>query len=552
MSGFSEENKDAKERVTFFLSLILDAQNSSLSMIKDLSDEAYYSVSNSKLYLVTFACNKISEIIDKLPEGEIKTFLRNETKRELEKLTCYVIDKNSSINCNDFYEIFLKRKNVNKEILKKVKKIKGGFGGLMLGIAITALALLQTTTSVSGALFNGDNFVQQRRAEQGYHVLEAFQKASQETPNLKIPLTREQGKEFARLSINIHGVCVTNAYLAELCTGGCPSKEELEKFSPDLFGKVRKAYRKRLTFDVMKPEENKLSRVFEAPPINLMLGLNSTSDLYERNLIKVPDGFDMEWFKNYFRNGVAEHFSEEKREKSSSDMVIATVENRNHAFNVMYNIKEDKLCVHDENYKVDWSDSDFYVQENSGEYICEKGFFKKYQIKELNKLNKKSEIVHETSENIFEKYYERIKEFDKTEDNKIKLIQPLESIFLLDNSKNTGNTDEYIEILKEVRRSIIEGEKEGLAILENQKEKLKISDEVLEIMERAVKVHEESWDLGIEDFDGNESLQKIKDIQEELDTALNKKEGGSKIYFTSTVRRKRKKRKNKSKTKRKK
>jgi hypothetical protein len=260
----------------------------------------------------------------------------------------------------------------------------------------------------------------------------------------------------------------------------------------------------------------------------------------------------MEWFKNYFRNGVAEHFSEEKREKSSSDMVIATVENRNHAFNVMYNIKEDKLCVHDENYKVDWSDSDFYVQENSGEYICEKGFFKKYQIKELNKLNKKSEIVHETSENIFEKYYERIKEFDKTEDNKIKLIQPLESIFLLDNSKNTGNTDEYIEILKEVRRSIIEGEKEGLAILENQKEKLKISDEVLEIMERAVKVHEESWDLGIEDFDGNESLQKIKDIQEELDTALNKKEGGSKIYFTSTVRRKRKKRKNKSKTKRKK
>jgi hypothetical protein len=191
--------------------------------------------------------------------------------------------------------------------------------------------------------------------------------------------------------------------------------------------------------------------------------------------------------------------------------------------------------VHDENYKVDWSDSDFYVQENSGEYICEKGFFKKYQIKELNKLNKKSEIVHETSENIFEKYYERIKEFDKTEDNKIKLIQPLESIFLLDNSKNTGNTDEYIEILKEVRRSIIEGEKEGLAILENQKEKLKISNEVLEIMERAVKVHEESWDLGIEDFDGNESLQKIKDIQEELDTALNKKEGGSKIWKNKTA-----------------
>ena len=73
------------------------------------------------LYLIIFVCNKLSEIIDLLPDDEFKKYFKTTIKENLLKMTCYVINNNSQINCKDFYENFLKRKKVNKEILSKTR-----------------------------------------------------------------------------------------------------------------------------------------------------------------------------------------------------------------------------------------------------------------------------------------------------------------------------------------------------------------------------------------------------------------------------------------------
>ena len=103
------ENGDRK--VSFFITLMLNTLNSSLIMMKNVSYKINNKdISNSNLYLITFACNKLSEIIDLLPDDEFKKYFKTTMKENLLKMTCYVINNNSQINCNDFYENFLKRK----------------------------------------------------------------------------------------------------------------------------------------------------------------------------------------------------------------------------------------------------------------------------------------------------------------------------------------------------------------------------------------------------------------------------------------------------------
>jgi hypothetical protein len=515
MSHFSQnadENADAIKKVTFLAKSLLFTIESSLTLIEKISDEIQIkNIGNSNLYLIIFTCNKIAEIIDQLPNDEFKKYCETIVKKNLSEISCYIVDKSSKINCNDFYENFLKHKKVNQEILSKVQLKKGGVGGLMIGIAVTALALLQTTTPVLGALFSGDNFVRHHNALHGINSSPEFIEASR--LDSYEPFTKDQQDEFARLDANIHGVCATNAFVAELCTGGCPSKEEWKKLSPQILQRIRNAYGDHLTTKITKPN------MFNNPS-KLSLGAD-TDALYGTTFAYVSDGFDMEWFRTYFSEGAKKHFS---KEKSSSDMIIATVRIPNHALNMMYNMKNQKLCLHDENRKARWSQfqEKFVLPLNSNEYVCEKGFFEEYQIKELNKLGYS---VFETTGNIHTEYNKQIGK--SSDDSEIFAIQPQDSVFLLDKSNNTGNVDQYIEILKDVRKSIIEGEKDGLAFLENNQEKFKTSDETLAILRKTVQLYTNAYDLGFTQFNLQTSRDTLKSFENELKAEQTKTKGGT-------------------------
>jgi hypothetical protein len=534
------ENGDRK--VSFFINLMLNTLNSSLIMMKNVSYKINNKdISNSNLYLIIFACNKLSEIIDLLPDDEFKKYFKTTMKENLLKMTCYVINNNSQINCNDFYENFLKRKKVNKEILSKVQLKTGGWGGLMIGLAVTALALIQTAIPVSSAVFSGDDLVQQSSALRGYQPTNKFKEISQKQPtNSQNELSPYKTYDFAQLDGNILGVCVVNSYVAEICTGGCPSPEQWREFSPSILQRIKDKYSGRPA-----PEDEKyLTDWVMSPPDNLLFGADP-AEIYGTGFVNVPDGYDMEWFKNYFSDGAKENFS---NKQSYADMAIATVSGGGHSFNLMYNIKNQKLCVHDENNKVDWTSYGSLEVSYSGEYICETGFFEKYQIEELNRVGN---VVIETNKNIFTVY---------DIERKIVRIQPTESIFLLDNSKNNGNTDQYIEILKDVRRSMIEGQRDAIDFLKESQVRLNITipDTVLDILTEATDTAEQSFNINRNPDDGwkpfdaynvhtqNQSqLHRIKkafnpvSIQELDDQPLFK--GGNKNNFTHKIHRKGKK-----------
>jgi hypothetical protein len=537
--------EDADRKVTFFINFMLHTLNSSLVMIQNLSYKINNKdIDNSNLYFIVFACDKLAVIVNSLPDNEFNNFFKTLMKKKLSKLTCYVIDNNSKITCNDFYEIFLKRKRINEEILSKVKLQKGGFGGL-LGIAIAALALLTTATSVSGAVFSGDDLVQQSNALRGlestYQFKDFLKKKS--AYGSHTPLTDDERSDFAQLDANIIGVCMVNSFVAEICTGGCPSPEQWAEVSPVILQRIKDHYS-----DRPAPEEEHFFVNWEiTPPNNLLLGAYA-HEIYGIDFVNVPNGTDMEWFKNYFSDGAKEHFF---KEQSSADLAIATVNNNGHAFNVLFNMNNKKLCVHDENYKVGHTMSGtLEVMFNSKEYICETGFFEKYQIDELNRFG---DVVIETDENIFEVY---------NKENSITDIQPTESIFLLDNSKNIGNTNQYIEILKDVRRSIIEGERDSIDFFKENRVRLNITmpDAVLNILTEIADTHEESFNISRspdgarQPFDPSDTIAKNDyELLHKLQTAFNpfsSKEfgnkpmfkGGNKICFTSKFHKKIKKR----------
>jgi hypothetical protein len=553
-------------------------------MIKNVSYEINNKdINNSNLYLITVACNKLSEIVYKLPDNEFKRYFKETMKENLSQMTCYVIDNNLKINCNDFYENFLKRKKVNEEILSKVKLKTGGVGSLVLGIAIAAVALLQTTNAVSGATFYGNDLVRQHNGIMGIRHNNGFiENLFQGKPrNSFDPLVHGEKEVLIRLDANLFGVCMSNSFVAEICTGGCPSLEQWEKLSPDILQKIKTFYRNDLAENNIKQEvntessgflswlsetitpstfrpepEKKYSDVF-VPPKDLNLGMG-THILYENEFKYVQDGFDVDWFRKYFSDGDKNYWD---TKDSYADMAIATVRKKGHAFNVMYNRYNRKLCVHDENNKVGLTkDKTFWLPLDSKEYICETGFFTKYQIEKLNKLGK---VVVETNENIFKVYNEQTEE--PGVENKIIGIQDQEGIFLLDNSKNTGNTNMYIEIQKDIRKSMIEGLNDGIAFLENNKDRLKITSETLNILKESVEIKEKSFDIN-EPFNVRDSYYRNQLLAHELQSSQNTplitgSLGGNKICFTSKIHRKRKnfirkkskknkRKKSKSKTKR--
>ena len=155
--------------------------------------------------------------------------------------------------------------------------------------------------------------------------------------------------------------------------------------------------------------------------------------------------------------------------------------------------------------------------------------------------------VVETTDNIF-KVYSEVSQHSIEE--KIFEIQATKSIFLIDNSKNTGNINQYIEILKDVRRNMIEGEKEATHHLQAEKERLKISDTTLEILKEAVSTHEEVYDLGSKSYNPVKTVQKLTGLVEGLraDEMLSKGKlskgklskrvyrGGNKKYFTGKIK----------------
>jgi hypothetical protein len=95
MSHFFENaDTDAYEKVSFFATTLLYTISSSLTMIEAVSYKIKNKdLDNSNLYLIVFACDKLAEIIDKLPVNEFQKYCETTLKKDLSKMSCYIVDK---------------------------------------------------------------------------------------------------------------------------------------------------------------------------------------------------------------------------------------------------------------------------------------------------------------------------------------------------------------------------------------------------------------------------------------------------------------------------
>jgi hypothetical protein len=445
----------------FFAGLIIDSTIFGLDKIQLLS-KVEQDLQNTNLYKtiqIIEICYNLEKMANALPEDMFKTNLKQVFSLELPKHTCYTIDENSQINCLDFYNNYIKRKEVNAQILKQVKKQEGGMG-MMLTAAFTALAIIHASTA---SVFNSDKFVDQQLAKRGIDpnpkeptsffnsaketVLSVFGK-SEPNPNV---LSAAEVKRYNELELNYAGKCTYLAYIAELCTGGCPTEEEWLKRDPNIVNEIINSQNSG-SYD----PSDEYSRMHEEyrsthqPNDHFLVGSYSMIGVGHMNELTVPSsgkGQDPEWFRKYFSSGDKSY-----KQGDKSDIAIATVFKPKHAFNMLYNRNTKKLCIHEVNYELEY---DFYlVKIRPPSYICEEGFFTNEQLNKLAKISKVSPVVDVVSPgtNIIS-YYEKLTRTDST----ITHITPSEKIFLHDNENNSGNINEYITIHEKVNDAIIQG-----------------------------------------------------------------------------------------------
>lgn len=163
---FSDKNKNMYFGKQVIDSLIYGIE--SIKLLSNLNDD----LQNTKLYTtikIIFICYQLNKLVEMLPQDDFKDMFKNALSLELKKYSCYRIDAGNQINCLDFYSDFVKRKNVNSQILKTVKLQKGGMS-IMITAAVTALAIISASVSVSGAVFNSDKFLDQQFAKQGLDI----------------------------------------------------------------------------------------------------------------------------------------------------------------------------------------------------------------------------------------------------------------------------------------------------------------------------------------------------------------------------------------------
>ncbi len=102
---------------------------------------------------------------------------------------------------------------------------------------------------------------------------------------------------------------------------------------------------------------------------------------------------------------------------------------------------------------------------------------------------------------------------------------------------------------------MIEGELEGIEFLKAEKERLKISDETIEILYKAVGIHEQAFNPGFKSYNPEKSNEELRSLEEKLKViSLSRSKGGNKKYFTGKIKKRvskkeRQKRKSKKKTK---
>ena len=461
------------EKNTYFGKQTIDALIYGMESIKLLSN-LNNDLQNTKLYItikIITICYQLNKLLDALPEDDFKDNFRKSLLAELKKYTCYRIDEGNQINCLDFYSNFVKRKNVNSQILKNVKLQEGGMG-IMMSAAVTALAIISASVSVSGAVFNSDKFLDQQFAKRGLDpkvhqdmsifssvkssILSAFQPAV-ETPNHV--LSKGEVKSLNMMTYNSGGKCAYLAYIAELCSGGCPTQEEWLKRDPNIVQEIinSQSYTDE-SENLQKQHLIDNYKRFLSEPDNLPfaskhmigVGLNAFvstgSDKIQPTIVPRGSISDPEWFREHFSSGDVYY----NPDITTSDMAIATVFSDTHAFNLLYNRNNKKLCIHEVDLD---TEMDFGVKIRAPSYICEKGFFEPDKLKWLNSIG-------------FLKIIEEVDDITKTfTQYGIRQITPSDQIFIHDNQHNSGSIHEYLTIHKQVNEAIIRGSYESYELM---------------------------------------------------------------------------------------
>jgi hypothetical protein len=471
-----------REKNKLFARLILDTTIFVLNTIQLLSkvEQDLQNTNLKKTIKIIEECYNLEKMVNALPEDIFKTNLKQVFSIELPKYICFTIDEYSQINCLDFYNNYIKRKEVHAQILKTVKKQEGGMG-MMLTAAFTALAIIHASTA---SVFNSDKFVDQQLAKRGIDpnanespsffnsaketVLSVFGKSE---PNPAV-LSAAEVKRYNELEFNYAGKCAYLAYIAELCTGGCPTEEEWLKRDPNIVNEIINSQSLKdetpLNQELFIQKKYKDFRSSYAAGSPHMIGVGlATTGLGPVHATDVPveSQRDPEWFKEYFFFGDTNYKKGEK-----SDVAIATIFIPGHALNMLYNRNTQKLCIHE----VD-NEAVFILRKPS--YICEEGFFTNEQLNKLAKVSKIMPVVKvvEDGTNIIHAYEQIMQSFFQ-----INYITPSEKIFIHDNENNSGNINEYINIHQKVNDMIIQGQHEAFRIMKTNEQKWMLDPDVVD------------------------------------------------------------------------
>jgi hypothetical protein len=482
---FSDKNKNMYFGKQVIDSLIYGIE--SIKLLSNLNDD----LQNTKLYTtikIIFICYQLNKLVEMLPQDDFKDMFKNALSLELKKYSCYRIDAGNQINCLDFYSDFVKRKNVNSQILKTVKLQKGGMS-IMITAAVTALAIISASVSVSGAVFNSDKFLDQQFAKQGLDpkvrqetslfssvkssILSGFQTV--ETPNHV--LSKDEVKSLNLMNYNNGGTCTYLAYIAELCSGGCPTQEQWLERDPNIVQEIINSQSFIDESEYLQRQHvlNKYDAFLSEPDIlpfgsRHMLGVGlsafTRTEPDKPQPTRVPSYAvsDPEWFREHFRSGDLDYNPDE----TTSDLAIATVFSENHAFNLLYNRNNQKLCIHEVNND---SDADFFIKLRvKSSYFCEKDFFEPDKLKWVNSIG----II-----NIIDEVDDKISIFTASGNDHIRQITPKEQIFMHDNQHNSGSIHDYLDIHKQINDAIIRGSYESYEIMKQNEDKLGLDSDVV-------------------------------------------------------------------------
>jgi hypothetical protein len=410
---------------------------------------------NHSLFEIIQTSNYLSYLHDLLPKDSNGIVFREKynsiLKEKLENKTCF------TVNCFSFYETHLKKNAVNQELLKTVKIQHGGF--LIYAAAIAGLSIISLLTSqVDANTSSISNFIKGEK-------------------NLK-KTTGLVSEQYNFLHQNqIFGVCVQNAYIAEMTAGGICTDEEWKSTDPNAIQRMMNEYiiKSRVKTQSMKANEETL----------LLYGAD-VRPFYGESFTHVPpgDGRNPQWFKAHFMKG--EKTEKAINSKATSDLAITTVGNNGHAFNILYNRNNQKLCLSDENLRVTYMNRGFKRGQNI-QYWCETDFFTKNQLRHLKNVVK---VVPDGS-NIFEVAGSE----NKILDSPVLLIRSYEYIFEHDNNKNTGNLDDLVEMHEKMHETIIDAQEYN--ILEMEENVSEMEENILGTEETILEMEEnyKKWQM---------------------------------------------------------